>query len=58
MAPTEPSTDLPALLPPVVYRLRGSQAEMGRQLGELSATDGGYEFKQPELAGALANLLD
>ena len=35
--------DLPALNAPLVLRLRGSQRDMGAQLGELSARHGGYE---------------
>jgi predicted choloylglycine hydrolase len=36
------SPDLPPQQPLVVVRLRGSQSEMGRQFGELSAEHGGF----------------
>lgn len=36
----------------------GHAAREGQRVFPKKATDNGYEFKQPELAGALANLLD
>lgn len=36
----------------------GQTAREGQRVFPKKATDNGYEFKQPELAGALANLLD